>query len=138
MSIPSAALSFIRSPSTASVSCIEVVYYTVTVRLKKAALRLNSFARNMMRPYKTAVIGDIPEGAIWRKVIAKYNRPDFRKSALNLANSVVPYIILWYLMYRFLSVSGFMVRIFIVFHDCGHGSLSTISPGATARMRCSG
>ena len=47
---------------------------------------------------------------------------------------MVPYIALWYLAYRLLDVSfwlalpaeilaaGFLVRIFIIFHDCGHGS----------------
>jgi acyl-lipid omega-6 desaturase (Delta-12 desaturase) len=46
----------------------------------------------------------------------------------------VPYALLWYLMYRSLAVSywltlplavlaaGFQVRVFIIFHDCGHGS----------------
>ena len=48
---------------------------------------------------------------------------------------MVPFFALWYLMYRSLSVSywltlamavpaaGFYVRVFIQFHDCGHGSL---------------
>ncbi|MBI4915931.1 MAG: fatty acid desaturase [Acidobacteria bacterium] len=47
---------------------------------------------------------------------------------------MVPFLGLWYLAYRFLDVSywltlatgvlaaGFLVRIFIIFHDCGHGS----------------
>jgi omega-6 fatty acid desaturase (delta-12 desaturase) len=51
-----------------------------------------------------------------------------------VTNSVVAYGVLWYLMYRSVEFSywitlalailaaGFLVRIFIVFHDCGHGS----------------
>jgi acyl-lipid omega-6 desaturase (Delta-12 desaturase) len=51
-----------------------------------------------------------------------------------IANSVLPYAALWCLMYFSLQVSvwltlplavlaaGFMVRIFIISHDCGHGS----------------
>jgi omega-6 fatty acid desaturase (delta-12 desaturase) len=51
-----------------------------------------------------------------------------------LANTLIPYGAIWYLMYLCLSVSiwlalplaviagGFLVRIFIIFHDCGHGS----------------
>ncbi|AXY11101.1 fatty acid desaturase [Bacillus thuringiensis LM1212] len=51
-----------------------------------------------------------------------------------LINTVVPFIILWYLAYKSLSVSyllalvpsllaaGFMTRIFIIFHDCTHYS----------------
>ena len=57
-----------------------------------------------------------------------------RRSLWQIANSLLPYLLLWYLMYRSLAVSywltlalavptaGFMVRIFIIFHDCGHGS----------------
>jgi omega-6 fatty acid desaturase (delta-12 desaturase) len=49
-------------------------------------------------------------------------------------NTLVPYAALWYLMYLSLSVSwwltiplailagAFLVRAFIIFHDCGHGS----------------
>jgi omega-6 fatty acid desaturase (delta-12 desaturase) len=67
-------------------------------------------------------------------VVARYDRPDRAMSILTLADSVIPYLILYCLMYRFLAVSpwitlalslpaaGFLVRIFIVFHDCGHGS----------------
>lgn len=70
----------------------------------------------------------------WQKVIMKYNKPDFRKSIWQIVNSVVPYIVLWVLMILSLKISylltlalsliaaGFMVRIFIIFHDCGHGS----------------
>ncbi|PFW59914.1 fatty acid desaturase [Bacillus cereus] len=51
-----------------------------------------------------------------------------------LINTVVPFLILWYLAYKSLSVSywlslvpsllaaGFMTRIFIIFHDCTHYS----------------
>ncbi|PER20512.1 fatty acid desaturase [Bacillus sp. AFS054943] len=51
-----------------------------------------------------------------------------------LINTIVPFIILWYLAYKSLSVSywlslvpsllaaGFMTRIFIIFHDCTHYS----------------
>ncbi|PDZ69489.1 fatty acid desaturase [Bacillus cereus] len=51
-----------------------------------------------------------------------------------LFNTIVPFIILWYLAYKSLSVSyllsvvpsllaaGFMTRIFIIFHDCTHYS----------------
>lgn len=73
---------------------------------------------------------DIP----WQKVILKYTRPDTRKSILQIVNSIIPYLITWYLMYLSLAysyiitlalvipASGFLVRIFIIFHDCGHSS----------------
>jgi len=70
----------------------------------------------------------------WLSIIKKYNKPDLKKSIWQIINSLGPYVLLWYLMYLSLGISywitlglaflaaGFMVRIFIIFHDCGHGS----------------
>jgi acyl-lipid omega-6 desaturase (Delta-12 desaturase) len=70
----------------------------------------------------------------WVQVIKRYNFPDPWMSWWQVANSVVPYILMWVLMYYSLEISywltlllsvpaaGFLVRIFIIFHDCGHGS----------------
>ena len=69
-----------------------------------------------------------------KQIVTAYQRPDVKRSLWQLADSVVPYLALWYLAYRLLAVSywlalpvivlsaGFMVRVFIIFHDCGHGS----------------
>jgi omega-6 fatty acid desaturase (delta-12 desaturase) len=70
----------------------------------------------------------------WKERIAKYQTPDVLRSWWQVVNSFGPYIILWVLMVLSLKISywltlalaipaaGFMVRIFIIFHDCGHGS----------------
>lgn len=70
----------------------------------------------------------------WVQVIKRYNFPDPWVSWWQVVNSVVPYILMWILMYYSLEISywltlllsvpaaGFLVRIFIIFHDCGHGS----------------
>jgi len=70
----------------------------------------------------------------WKETLKPYSRPSRRRSIWQLANSIVPYLGLWYLAYRLLDVSywatvgasvlaaGFLVRIFIIAHDCGHGS----------------
>lgn len=70
----------------------------------------------------------------WMEIVTRYNSPDPLRSWWQIINSVGPYIILWgvmlytirfsYLLTLLLSVfaAGFMVRIFIIFHDCGHGS----------------
>jgi omega-6 fatty acid desaturase (delta-12 desaturase) len=75
---------------------------------------------------------DIP--VRWQAIVAKYSTPDLWRSIWQVVNSVGPFLIMWYLMYLSLNVSywltlllaiptaGFMVRIFIIFHDCGHGS----------------
>ena len=70
----------------------------------------------------------------WLSIISKYNYPDLGKSWWQVINSVIPYLGLWVLMYFSLNISywltlllaivatGFLIRIFIIFHDCGHGS----------------
>ena len=70
----------------------------------------------------------------WKEVVARYQRPTAWRGIWQILNSLVPYGALWYLMYRSLAVSGwltlplallaggFLVRIFIIFHDCAHGS----------------
>jgi omega-6 fatty acid desaturase (delta-12 desaturase) len=69
-----------------------------------------------------------------KELIKIYSQPDWRRSVWQLVNSIVPYIILMVAMYYSLEISywltltlaiptaGFLVRIFIIFHDCGHGS----------------
>ena len=70
----------------------------------------------------------------WREAIARYQTPSLKRSLWEITNSVGPFLLLWYAMYRSLEVSywltlalaipaaGFMTRTFIIFHDCGHGS----------------
>src|SRR3954464_13467997 len=70
----------------------------------------------------------------WRDALAPYARADLRLSMLDIATSVVPYLALQVAMYFALDVSywlvlaislpasGFLLRTFIVFHDCTHGS----------------
>jgi acyl-lipid omega-6 desaturase (Delta-12 desaturase) len=75
-----------------------------------------------------------PNG-FWHEALAPYAEPRLARSLLEIATSVVPYLALSVLIYASLSVSywlalllaiptaGFLVRTFIVFHDCAHGSL---------------
>lgn len=70
----------------------------------------------------------------WPQIVMRYSKPSNWASWWQVINTVIPYIALWVLMYYSLSVSywltlllsifaaGFMVRAFIIFHDCGHGS----------------
>ena len=70
----------------------------------------------------------------WKKATIPYQYPDLRRSLWQIANSLIPFFILFYFMYLSLDISywltlalaipagGFLVRIFIIFHDCGHGS----------------
>jgi omega-6 fatty acid desaturase (delta-12 desaturase) len=70
----------------------------------------------------------------WAKTLGKYKHPDRLKSCWQVANSLVPFCGLWYFMVLSLAWSywltllfalptaGFLVRIFIIQHDCGHHS----------------
>src|SRR5215210_1889563 len=74
------------------------------------------------------------ERPFWREALAPYAQPRLGRSLLDLATSVLPYLGLFALMYLALDVSyllvlalavpaaGFLVRTYIVFHDCAHGS----------------
>jgi len=67
-------------------------------------------------------------------VLDRYARPRLNRSLLDLGTSVVPYLVLLAAMFFALRVSvllwlalvvptsGFLIRVFIVFHDCAHGS----------------
>ncbi|MBN2984630.1 fatty acid desaturase [Cohnella algarum] len=69
-----------------------------------------------------------------RKEVAVFEKTDKRKSASQLFNTTVPLLLLWTAAYLSLSVSywltlvfaiaaaGFVIRLFIIFHDCCHQS----------------
>lgn len=70
----------------------------------------------------------------WKDAVTPYQNSSLWRGVWQLLNTLVPYAALWYLMYRTLIVSvwlamplallagGFLVRVFIIFHDCTHGS----------------
>ena len=70
----------------------------------------------------------------WVQVLAQYRDPSVRRSVLELVATLVPFVMLWGLAWAALSVSyllafgiallngAFLVRIFIIQHDCGHAS----------------
>lgn len=70
----------------------------------------------------------------WRQIVRKYQTPSLGKSLWQVTNTGIPYLALWVVMYFTMSISWpltlafgvlaglFLIRIFIIFHDCGHGS----------------
>jgi acyl-lipid omega-6 desaturase (Delta-12 desaturase) len=74
------------------------------------------------------------ERPFWRDAVAPYEQPSLRLSAIDVATSLVPYLGLQVAMYFLSDVSwllvlalalpaaGFLLRTYIVFHDCTHGS----------------
>src|SRR5207249_11164946 len=75
-----------------------------------------------------------PDNAAWKEIVARYQKPSVGRGVWQIVNTLVPYAALWYLMTLSLSVSwwlvvplailagGFLIRMFIIHHDCGHGS----------------
>jgi omega-6 fatty acid desaturase (delta-12 desaturase) len=71
----------------------------------------------------------------WQQVLLPYAQPRLWRSLVDIGTSVVPYLALSVAMYFALRVSvfltlvlaiptaGFLIRTFIVFHDCTHGSM---------------
>jgi omega-6 fatty acid desaturase (delta-12 desaturase) len=70
----------------------------------------------------------------WKEIVAKYQVPSTRRAIWQVLNTLIPYLAVW-LLIRFtkdislwltlplaLLGGGLMVRMFIIFHDCGHGS----------------
>src|SRR5258706_10550236 len=75
-----------------------------------------------------------PDTLAWKKIVARYQKPSIGRGLWQIVNTLVPYLGLWFLMYLTMSVSwwltvplavlagAFLVRVFIISHDCGHGS----------------
>ena len=70
----------------------------------------------------------------WKERIAPYETPSRPRSIWQIVNSCVPFVAFWWLAWRLLDVgywatflaaipaAGFLVRMFIISHDCGHGA----------------
>jgi len=75
-----------------------------------------------------------PNADDWKRIVVQYQQPCAARASWQIANTLVPYALLWFLMYHTRAVSwwltlplavlagAFLVRVFIIFHDCGHGS----------------
>jgi acyl-lipid omega-6 desaturase (Delta-12 desaturase) len=66
--------------------------------------------------------------------VMRFQTPSLGRARWQIINSFVPYLLLWVAMVYAVAISywlmlplavlaaGFLARIFIIFHDCGHGS----------------
>ncbi len=87
--------------------------------------------RGGLEPQAHATAAD---GAFWRETLAPYAKAHRGRALADIATSVVPYLALSVAMYFALEVSlllaialavpaaALLVRTFIIFHDCSHGS----------------
>ena len=76
----------------------------------------------------------LPSVQEWRKIVKPHTKPSAARANWQVINSIGSYIALWVAMYFTVAISfwltfslallagAILVRIFIIFHDCGHGS----------------
>src|SRR5712672_579278 len=67
-------------------------------------------------------------------VLVRYREPNWARSVIELAITVIPFVLIWVAMWATLHAgywiflllgvpaAGFLVRLFMIQHDCGHGS----------------
>ena len=70
----------------------------------------------------------------WKKLVAEYQQPHVGRAVWQIVNTLVPIAAIWVSVYFLKDISLwltippallgglFLVRAFIIFHDCGHGS----------------
>jgi omega-6 fatty acid desaturase (delta-12 desaturase) len=70
----------------------------------------------------------------WKPIVARYQRSDIKRSVAQVFTTLLPLAVVFYVMYRSLAfpywvtlllalpAAGFLVRTFIIMHDCAHGS----------------
>jgi omega-6 fatty acid desaturase (delta-12 desaturase) len=70
----------------------------------------------------------------WAQILLQYRQPNHARSVFELAITAVSFVMLWLLVWVALSISywlslvlavpaaGFLVRLFMIQHDCGHGA----------------
>ncbi len=70
----------------------------------------------------------------WSDILAAYREPSNLRSIIEIVITVLPLVLLWLLMWASLDVgywlclllsvpaAGFLVRLFMIQHDCGHGA----------------
>ncbi len=75
-----------------------------------------------------------PEVPAWSQILARYREPSRTRSVTELVITIVPLVLLWVLMWATLDLgywfclllavpaAGFLVRLFMIQHDCGHGA----------------
>lgn len=79
-------------------------------------------------------VPSFPSVSEWKRIVAEYQQSSLNRAVWQLVNTLVPYALLWVCIYHAFAVSWWLViplavlagmmvvRVFIIFHDCGHGS----------------
>ncbi len=77
---------------------------------------------------------DTEDARLWVRILANYREPSHARSVFELFVTLIPFLAIWalalwclsfsYLLAAALSIFNglFLVRLFVIQHDCGHGS----------------
>jgi omega-6 fatty acid desaturase (delta-12 desaturase) len=88
--------------------------------------------KNDRDPTDPAAAG--PSARVWAQVLARYRQPSYGRGIVELVITILPLAALWVLMWAMLDLgywftlplaipaAAFLVRLFMIQHDCGHGS----------------
>jgi len=99
--------------------------------MRRLSQERNRYSLTSIKP--PASPGADPESA-WLKIIAGYRKPVLARSLYELAVTLIPFVLLWATaaialqfgywigLLLIIPAAGFLLRIFMLQHDCGHGS----------------
>ena len=78
---------------------------------------------------------EIAQARNWTRILNRYREPNATRSVVELAISFLPLAVLWFAMWAAVHfvgfwlalliavpAAGFLVRLFMIQHDCGHGA----------------
>jgi omega-6 fatty acid desaturase (delta-12 desaturase) len=87
-----------------------------------------------MNDLNTTPVENESDTANWKQIVARYQKPSPARATWQIVNTIVPFAALWVVMHFTVAISwwltiplailagAILVRAFIIFHDCGHGS----------------
>jgi omega-6 fatty acid desaturase (delta-12 desaturase) len=88
----------------------------------------------MLKNQNTNIVAGPLEARGWTQILARYRSPSSARSIIELVMTAGPFVLLWLLMWASLDrgywvclllavpAAGFLVRLFMIQHDCGHGA----------------
>jgi acyl-lipid omega-6 desaturase (Delta-12 desaturase) len=88
----------------------------------------------MLKNQNTNLVARPREARGWTQILTRYRAPSLARSIIELVITAGPLVLLWVLMWATLDLgywvclllavpaAGFLVRLFMIQHDCGHGA----------------
>ena len=94
----------------------------------------NSKTKVMLKNQSAILLPSPSEASGWTQILTRYRAPCAARSVVEIAITAGPLVVLWFLMWATLDLgywlglllavpaAGFLVRLFMIQHDCGHGA----------------